>query len=184
MRFDPDLDTNASLHTAHSGGDTKPSLDLIEAKLNASMDWYDKQEKEPIGHEVKMGMMGRKKNQDPNLRKPDHGPLMIPGIDKSLKDGNENPFVSVDDNGDPYGGRSKLRYGRNPMEENKEIPVFEKTKMIPAKDIPRKGNYKPHEVDIYPHVTSKKKPKTYYKGKGSSKSAKTSCKMRLKLSKK
>ena len=56
MCFDPDLDTNASIHTAHSGGDTKPSSKLMEAKLNASMDWYDEQEDEPLGHNVKRAM--------------------------------------------------------------------------------------------------------------------------------
>ena len=180
VRFDPALDTNASLHTAHSGGDTKLSSEIIEAKLKTAMDWYDEQEKEPIGYEIKMAMKGKRKNQVPNRQRPDHGPLWMPGVDKSLKDGNDNPFVDVDDHGDPYEGKSKLRYGRNPMEVNAEIPIFERTKMVTAKNNTTKGNYRPPKVDIYPHVASKKKTKPYLRGKGSLTSSKTSNKFKAK----
>ena len=34
------------------GGDIKPSSDIIEGKMSTSMDWYDEQEDDPVGHNV------------------------------------------------------------------------------------------------------------------------------------
>ena len=50
VNFDSRALEHGSSFTAHSGGDNRPSNDVIQDYLNQSMDRYDEQEEEPQPH--------------------------------------------------------------------------------------------------------------------------------------
>ena len=91
----------------------------------------------------------------------DYGPLLIPGIDKDEHEGNQNPIVALEQDGDMYTGNSKLRYSTKRMEMNPQIPILARVKKEPV--IHHFNDTKPEipEVDIYHHMEEDYKPRKW-----------------------
>ena len=98
----------------------------------------------------------------------DYGPLLIPGIDRDEHEGNQNPIVALEQDGDMYTGNSKLRYSTKRMEMNPQIPILARVKKEPV--IHHFNDTKPEipEVDIYHHMEEDSKPRKWggIQGKG------------------
>jgi hypothetical protein len=163
VRFDPDLDTHAgSRSTAHSGGDKRPPEGLINEKLSTSMDNYDEQEPEPVGHSFPLTRSMRKRgarHAANSIRIEDLGPLFIKGVDKDYIEGSNTPVVPKPSM-DPYQGSSLLRYANGPLDEDGKIPSFPRTGKVSLKESKIKPGYSPAEVDIYAHQTKEKRKKS------------------------
>ena len=98
----------------------------------------------------------------------DYGPLLIPGVDKDEHEGNQNPILTLEQEGDLYQGTSKLRYSTKRMEMDPKIPILARVKKEP--NIHHSDDTKPEipEVDVYHHVGEDSKPRKWggIQGKG------------------
>jgi hypothetical protein len=149
VKFDPQLDSKGSTHTAHSGRDNKPSPETIKEKLDHSMDVYDEQEEEPKGYKLRS-----MKNKTPELgirKTPDQGPLCLPGIDKSPREGNRNPVVTLIPE-DPYKGSSQLRFSHVPIHDDPNIPMYDKEKKEFSRLHLHDTRYHPPKVDVFEYT--------------------------------
>jgi hypothetical protein len=155
VSFDPKLDNKRLSLPAHSRGDHKSSEEEVDKGPEASIGYMKEQEENPGKYELR----SKKEKTFPKTLIPkvlDQGPLLLKGIDKTIKDGAKEPIVDLVKE-DTYEGTSLLRYSNGEIEENPEIPSFSHTKAVPPTKTSTKTTFQPKQVDVYPHTRSRSK---------------------------
>ncbi len=183
VQWDPIIASKPVRETAHNGGEIKPTAGDIRQKMNNIEDKFDKQEPEPEPHyfdpeEVDRSITGETKPdncEETGETKPKDGetratlemgeqntkrPPALKYMEPMMLDTSLDAFVPCEP--DQYKGSNRLRFSRDEIGIDPEIPQFPRRAKKPYNDIRYKHHHspeeQPHEVMTTPGKPKAQKP--------------------------